>query len=1043
MTNKVPKQKKSLWRIARRVFRWFRIVVWLGVLVLLVLVIWLHRVGLPEYFKERLVSELRLRGVDLRFTRMRVIWYRGIVADNIQFGRPGQTNGPSASATEAEVHLRVRPLLHRRIDLEGVALRGGRVVVPIWGTNDTPQELAIQKVHGELKFLPGDQWDLSQFEAETFGVKLRLTGTVTNASAIRGWKIQRTKPKAETAEAFWHDLMSQFEQTKFEAPTEIIGTISGDARHLETFRANVQVSSPAIDSPWGQGKTLKLSAQIEPQTNALIHAAIKLDATEPVTKWGRAESVRLEMTLAPSLTQWTPTNAHIDLTVKRAQTPWGNAGTLAMKADFRPNPSDNASALAEYSLRGRQVQTRWVRLAQTEFTAAGVVSASNAWPRTAKAALKFAGAEIDAGRAASGNVDASLTLPLWEAMEMANTNVSWWTRMDKIAGDIKAQFADVHAPKLDVTKVSVGGSWQPPLLRVSDLTAALYDGELRGVAALDTSTRLFAAELTSDFDPQKISAVLTTNGQRWLEHFTWEQSPKVSASARVTLPAWTNSSGWKNVDWRNEVAPTLSLAGHFETGTATYRAVPVSAAHSDFTYTNRIWRLPNLVIKRLDGEAHVSHIAREENGQFEFVIDSAIDPRFIRPLLLPVAQRVVDDFTLTAAPMIHAEIGGRWREPESLTVRAQCAAKNLGYRGRAVLSCEALITLTNQVLGIVAPKVVRTEGSAGAESIVIDFPRMKLFLNNATGSLEAAAVTHAVSPFVEKLIEPYRFLAPPQGHVHGVIDLRDERQTDLRFLVSGGPFEWRAFRFQQITGDVHWAGPRLTLSNVVGSLHGGRLEMSSAFDFTAKEGADFAFRVLASDLNFHSLMSDLSSPTNKLEGTLAGLLVITNANSENSNSWFGYGNAKLQDGLIWDVPALGLFSPVLNKIKPGAGNSRAKEVSSTFVITNSVVLTDDLLIHASGMRLNYDGTIDFEGRINGRMEAELLGDIPGLGPVVSKVLWPVTKLFEYKIGGSLGKPKSQPVYIPKIFLMPFHPVRTLRELIESDKEEPAKVPQLP
>jgi hypothetical protein len=1040
MTNKAPKQKRRFWRAARRAFRWFRITVWLGVLALLILAIWLHRVGLPDFIKDPLVTELRLRGVDLRFTRMRLIWYRGIVADNIQFGRPGETNGPRASATEAEVHLRVRPLLHRQIDLEGVALRGGRVIVPIWGTNETPRELEIQKVHGELKFLPGDQWDLSQFQAETFGVKLRLTGTVTNATAIRRWKIQRTKPKAKTPEAFWHDLISQFEQTKFEAPTEIIGTISGDARHLETFRANVQISAPAIDSPWGQAKTLKLSAQIEPQPGALIHATVKLNASDPVTKWGQAETVQLDMTLAPSLTQWTPTNAHIDLNVKRAQTPWGNAGSLIMKADFRPNPSDNASALAEYSLRGRQVQTKWVRLAQTEFTAVGLVSASNAWPSSAKAALKFAGAEIDAGRAASGNIDASLTLPSWEAMEMANTNVSWWTRVDRISGDVNVQFADLHAPKLDVTKISGGATWHPPLLSVRDLVAGLYDGELRGAAKLNTSTRLFSAEVASDFDLQKASPLLATNGERWLKQFTWDQPPKVFASARVTLPVWTNSAPWENVDWQKEVVPTLDLVGRFETGGAAFRAVPVSAARSDFSYTNRTWRLPNLVVTRPDGKAHIEHTAREDTGQFRFVIDSAIDPRFMRPLLPPVGQHVIDDFTLTTAPIIHAEMAGRWREPELTTFRAQCAAKNLGYRGRAVLSCTGLLTFTNQVLSIIAPQVVRTEGSAAAESVVIDIPQMKLYLNNATGSLEVAAVTHAVSTYVEKLIEPYRFLTAPRGYAHGVIDLKDERRTNLRFGVSGGPFEWRAFRFQQITGDVHWIGHRLTLSNVVGSLHGGGLEMSAAFDFTAREGANFAFRVLANDLNFHSLMSDLTSPTNKLEGILGGLLVITNANSENTNSWFGYGNATLQDGLIWDVPALGLFSPVLNAIKPGAGNSRARQVSSTFAITNSVIFTDDLVIHASGMRLNYDGIIGFDGRINGRMEAELLRDIPGLGPVVSKVLWPVTKLFEYKVSGSLGKAKSQPVFIPKIFLMPFHPVRTLRELMENDKDEPAKIP---
>ncbi len=1040
MTKRIPKQKIRFWRVARRVFRWFRITLWLGVLALLILAIHLHRVGLPEFIKERLVAELRLRGVDLRFTRMRLVWYRGIVADNIQFGRPGQTNGPRASATEGEVHLRFRPLLHRRVDIEGVALRGGRVVVPIWGTNDTPRELEIQSVHGELKFRAGDQWDLSQFQAESFGVKLRLTGTVTNATAIRRWKIPRTKPKAKTPEAFWHDLISQFEQTKFEAPTEIVGTVSGDAQHLETFRVNLQVSSPAIDSPWGQGRNLRLSTQIEPQPGALIHAQVKLQASEPVTRWGRAESVQLDLTLAPSLTQWTPTNAHIDLNVKRAQTPWGTAASLAMKADFRPNLSDNGSALAEYSLRGRQVQTKWVRLAQTEFTAAGVVSASNAWPSVAKAKLRFAGAEIDTGRAASGNIEAALTLPTWETMEMSDTNVSWWTRLDKISGDVSGELTEIHAPKLDVTKFSAGATWNPPLLNVRNLAAALYEGELRGAAALDTSTRLFSAQISSDFDPQKVSPLFTTNWQHWLKHFTWENSPKISALARVTLPPWTNSSSWKSVNWEKEVVPTLSLAGHLEMGAATFRTVPVSAVQSDFTYTNRIWHLPNLLLTRPDGQARINHTAYELTGGYEFVIDSAMDPRFLRPVLLPVSQRVMDDFTLTSAPIIHAEIAGRWYERELTTFRIQCAATNLGYRGRAVLSCLGLLTMTNQVLSIVAPEVVRTEGSARADSVVIDIPRMKLFINNATGALEVAAITHVIGPGVEKTMEPYRFLAAPRARAHGIVDLADGMRSDLHFSGVGGPFEWRAFRFQRITGDVHWAGTALTFSNMSGSLHGGNLQMSAAFDFTAKEGANFAFRTLAHDINFHSLMSDLHSPTNKLEGTMGGLLVISNANSENPKSWFGYGNGTLQDGLIWDVPALGLFSPILNAIKPGAGNSRARQVSSTFVITNGVILTDDLVIHASGMRLNYDGTFDFDGKINGRMEAELFRDTPGLGAVVSKVLWPVTKLFEYKVSGSLSKAKAQPVFIPKIFLMPFHPVRTMRELMEGDKDEPAKIP---
>ena len=1032
------KPQRRFWGHARRLFRWLRIAVWLALLTLLLLALWLHRYGLPEFARERLVAELRLRGVELRFTRMRLIWYRGIVADDIHLGRPAETNSPQVSATEAEVHLRVRPLLHRQFDLEGVALRGGRVLIPIWGTNDTPRELVIEKLSGELKFLPGDQWDLRGFNAEAFGVKLRLSGSVTNATAMRSWKFGRTKPEEKSTAAFWYDLVRQFEETKFTAPSDIMGTISGDARRLETFRATVNLSSPAIDAPWGKSGKLDLTAQIRPQPGALIYAEVKLQARDADTRWGRADSVELDSKLAPSLTQWTPTNAHLDLKVKRAQTPWGSAATLALTADFRPNLSDAASALAEYSLRGQQLKTKWARFAQAEFSASGVVSASNAWPSVAKTRLKFAGGEIDAGRAAAGSIEASFTLPKEEAMEIANTNLSWWSRAEKISGEVAAQLTDVHTPQLDTTNVMFAAAWQPPLLTVRELTAALFDGELRATAKLDTTTRRLAVGVKSDFDFQKLSPLLATNGQQWLAECTWDSPPKLSAAAQLTLPPWTNSPVWQGVDWPKEVLPTMALAGNFEVGGATFHGLLVKATQTEFSYSNRTWRLPSLLITRPDGAARIALTVREESHLLEAVIDSALDPRFIRPLFDPDVQIIIDDFTLTSPPLIHAEIAAPWDAPEKLSAFATFAVTNGGYRGRAVLSCRTLITFTNLVLGLMSPEVVRTEGTGRADSVVIDLRRLKLFINNGTGQLEVAAVTHVVGAGVEATMSPYRFAAPPRARVNGFIDLKDSVRSDLRFEVEGGPFEWRAFRFQHITGDVHWAGTTLTMSNVTGLMHGGSLDLSAAFDFAVPAGANFSFRTEARDLNFHSLMRDLSSPTNRLEGTLGGLLVVTAANTDAARSWSGYGHATLQEGLIWDVPALGFFSPILNTLKPGSGNSRARQVAATFVITNSVIFTDDLLIHASGMRLNYDGTVDFDTRINGRMEAEVLRDMPGFGVVVSKVLWPVTKLFEYKVTGTLGKPDSKPLFIPKIFLMPLHPLRTLKELIESDKEDAGK-----
>ena len=158
-------------------------------------------------------------------------------------------------------------------------------------------------------------------------------------------------------------------------------------------------------------------------------------------------------------------------------------------------------------------------------------------------------------------------------------------------------------------------------------------------------------------------------------------------------------------------------------------------------------------------------------------------------------------------------------------------------------------------------------------------------------------------------------------------------------------------------------------------------------------------------------MADLFLKTNHLEGRLSGSLVVTNANTADLQSWNGHGNLNLRDGLIWDIPIFGIFSDVLNGMVPGLGSSRANAGTCTFVITNGVIRSDDLDIRSTGMRLQYRGTLDFQGQVNARVEAEPLRDMWLVGPVFSTVLWPVTKLFEYKVTGSLGDPKAEPVYL--------------------------------
>jgi hypothetical protein len=80
-------------------------------------------------------------------------------------------------------------------------------------------------------------------------------------------------------------------------------------------------------------------------------------------------------------------------------------------------------------------------------------------------------------------------------------------------------------------------------------------------------------------------------------------------------------------------------------------------------------------------------------------------------------------------------------------------------------------------------------------------------------------------------------------------------------------------------------------------------------------------------------------------------------------------------------------------------------------------------------RLQYSGTVDLRGNVNARVNAQLLHNLWVVGPLVSPFLWPVSKVFEYKVTGTLEDPKKEPVYVPKFLLLPLHPLRALEELL--------------
>src|SRR5436305_51868 len=84
------RSRSRVWRLCRIYLRRLRITIWLVILALVGALAYLNQVGLPNVVKRPLLEKLRARGIDLQFSRLRLRWYHGIVADNV--GSPARTN---------------------------------------------------------------------------------------------------------------------------------------------------------------------------------------------------------------------------------------------------------------------------------------------------------------------------------------------------------------------------------------------------------------------------------------------------------------------------------------------------------------------------------------------------------------------------------------------------------------------------------------------------------------------------------------------------------------------------------------------------------------------------------------------------------------------------------------------------------------------------------------------------------------------------------------------------------------------------------------
>lgn len=1036
-----PSPSRRRWRA---VLRGVRLAVLLIALLGLLGVLYLHHVGLPGWACEPVAAALRRHGVELSFRRLYLSWYQGLVAEEVTLALPHSPGSPQGAFAQVVLNPDWRALWSvQALELRELSLRNGRLKLPLAETNAPPEDLLVDVITARLDLTGSTVWRVEEFSARCLGITLQAQGTLTNGPAF--WRASAPAgtgtrvPAARNWRGHLRTLQRTLARLHFPAPPELLLRFHGDAHQAESWNVELQARAAEVDdSRWGRGRELQLYARWMPPTGDNA-PSLDLEAAlaEWTGSWGRGQDVQIHLdgrfpgSGQPELSlRWELRAAEIDTGEVRAEQPRLKGQTLWFPAT-QSGRSTVDLAMASIRLLGAEARSLGAR-ARIEH----VPRCEGPEHIPGRGWLGPLTAHVDVGtlaREAYQSAELSLDLALQPAAHLpaAEAIAALPPAMRPLAPfelRLGLQATALTSPMLAAEHLSLGAQWIFPAWTLTNLQARLLEGTLRlSHGRLELLSREAAAELAWDFDIQKLDRLLPERTRQWLGQFQYTQPPQATVAARVRLPPW---DAW-GPDLGRQLRSTLALRARLDGRNVQYRQLQSTTAGVTITVSNEVLRLRDLELVRPEGRAVLAYDLDLRTRDFRWRVDCAVDAHAAAPAVDDSLPPILALFEFSRPPHVTGEVWGNWNPPRTVDFALHVAATNFTFRGEAFDTLVARLGKTNEYLTF--SDVHLTHGTEWIKVpwALYDLARRVVTLTNAQTQLDPGVVARCLGPEVVATLEPYHFAQPPRVTVNGTVPLAADRPAAaLDFEVAGGPFRFWRFSSTNVTAGVRWRGESVSVTNLAAAFYGGRISGGVDLNLQPGGGAGYRFQALATEFDLQALLRDvLPESTKRIEGLTTLSLIVTDAQTTDWQSWHGRGHVEMRDGLLWDLPIFGFLSQALNVVAPGLGNSRATAARASFRIQRSVVYTEDLAIETALARLQYRGKVDFAGRVDARVVAEVLHRTPIIGPLLSLALTPVAIVFEYRVTGTLSQPQLKPLYVPGFLRPLLNPLGTLQNLV--------------
>lgn len=406
-----------------------------------------------------------------------------------------------------------------------------------------------------------------------------------------------------------------------------------------------------------------------------------------------------------------------------------------------------------------------------------------------------------------------------------------------------------------------------------------------------------------------------------------------------------------------------------------------------------------------------------DTGEIDLELKGAFYPDMAMSLVPPYAEGLLREWEFRGeAPEFEVDLT-KASKSTPLRFTVDFTAGNVLWKGTLFDHMRARVELNEERL------IIRDLLAGRGEERIQGWLR---FPPDLTGvSLELTSSFHLpdllslVDESVVEFARPFRFRGSSRFDVKGRLDFK---QPDLNKLEGSASFtkvvyEW--LLFDEIGSTFQVEGQSLMLPDLQGNLVEGTLEAAfAATDFLSENAAfDLDLRMDQVDL-FEVITKATDTEDTPYSGQLALQLDLQGALKDREtvsrlDTLEGDGRVSIEGGTLFRIPLLLGLSEILNKVVRGFGYASQGDFSTDFVVGEGHVSSESLFLSGNVLSIGGDGWYRFhDQRISASLKVQLFSE-GILSDALKVLLWPIRKLIEVQLKGTMDHPEWQPRNLPR------------------------------